>query len=64
MRMKKFHLPIAIAVLCLCFCSSLDSIVSNGSSMVEDSSSSNNEEKDMPVFTAQYYRGFSMDKEL
>lgn len=64
MRMKKFHLPIAIAVLGLCACSSVDSIVGNGSSMVEDSSSSNNEEKNMPVFTAQYYRGFSMDNVL
>lgn len=37
MRMKKFHLPIVIAVLGLCSCSSVDSIVGNGSSMVEDS---------------------------
>mgnify|MGYP007053870597 CR=1 FL=1 len=50
MRMKKFYLPIAIAILCLCSCSSVDSIVGNGSSMVEDSSGSNNEEKDMPLF--------------
>lgn len=64
MRMKKFHLLIAIALLGLCSCSSLDSIVGNASSMVEDSSSSNNEEKDMPVFTEQYYRGFSMDNVL
>ena len=64
MRMKKFYLPIAIAVLGLCSCSNVDSIVGNAFSMVEDSSSSNNEEKDMPVFTEQYYRIFSMDNVL
>lgn len=65
MMMKKLYFPFVIALLGLCSCTSVGSdIVGSGSSMTEDSSGSNNEEKEMPVFSDQHYRGFSMDNVL
>ena len=60
MMMKKLYFSFVIALLGLCSCT----IVGSGSSMTEDSSGSNNEEKEMPVFSDQHYRGFSMDNVL
>jgi len=65
MMMKRLYLPFAIVLFELCSCSSVScDIVGSGSSMAEDSSSSNNEGKEMPVFSDQHYRGFSMDNVL